>query len=100
MMKWRRFRNHYPDSYWYISPRNTDAIKFIPLKDIIFMGFGMHGNYERNDMLMKFWWTIDEGEDSEKYETTVIEAELDQERVAFDVVLKDCGAKPFKVFAG
>ena len=99
MERWRRFERT-SDSYWYLSSGSTDAIKFIPKKDIMFLGFGMFGNYNKKDMPMKFWWKVDDDEDSEKYEVTVIESELHQPERTFDVVLKDVGAKPVKVLAG
>lgn len=97
--KWRRFERTC-DSYWYLSTTSTDAIKFIPKKDVYWLGFGMYGNYNKKDMPMKFWYFIDDEQESEKYEVTVIESELEQPEKTFDVFLKDYGIKPIKISAG
>ena len=75
-MKWYRFppENNRFEDYVYMSNSRNDACCFVPKKAVLFMGFGLLGNYKGKDMSYKVSWIIDDVE-SEEY---IVDYTIDQ----------------------
>lgn len=48
-----------------MSNSRHDACCFVPKKSVLFMGFGLLGNYKGKDMSFKVSWIIDDVESDE-----------------------------------
>ena len=97
-IKWRRFKACSGGS-WHISTSNTDALVFIPKRDIYFMGIGAFCNYNQKDMTMTIWWKLGDGEKSEELDKLLVDAEKDAELKTHDINITELGASPVKVSA-
>ena len=66
--KWYRFppSRCRLDDYVYMSNSRYDACCFVPKKPILFMGFGLLGNFRGKDMSYIVSWIIDD-EESDEY---------------------------------
>jgi len=56
-LKWTRFKDK-SSGAWHISESSTDAVVFIPKRDIYFLGFGAYANHYAKDMTMTIWWFV------------------------------------------
>ena len=81
--KWKRFRR-IVDSYWYLSTSSVDAVKFVPLHDVKFMGFGIYQNYRGKNMTLKVAWFVEDDDLSDWFDV--------------EVVVDDCVDKAFDFF--
>jgi hypothetical protein len=91
-LKWVRFpkRCDYTD-YIYMEKNNWDACMFNPKRDILFMGFGLLGNFNGHDMTYIVNWKIGDEEFSEDHEISYSNDELDPEKKSFTVDIRTLG---------
>ena len=98
---WRRFKRIYYNDYFYMRTLPYfDAACFIPIKNIIFHGFGILAHYNQKDCNYIVKWIIDEDK-SDEYKISRADGDKDPEHKWHTINLKeDCGAKPIKVQEG
>ena len=91
-IKWMRFpkRERITDRTT-MSSRYWDCACFQPTKDIKFLGFGIFGAYNGNDLVFEIKWKYG-GEESEVFEFDFAEHELDDEtKTSYTVDIRKFG---------
>lgn len=93
-IKWYRFppsRCRF-DDYVYMSNCRWDACCFVPKRSIMFMGFGVLGNYRGKDMSYKIQWIIDDVE-SDEFDVDFTNDQLDEKWKSYHIDIRKLGQK-------
>ena len=82
-----------------MSTRYWDCACFSPKRDIKFLGFGIYGPYNGNNVIFEVKWKI-EGEDSEVYEFDTSEYEINDDGYSYTVDIRKFGCAPVNLESG
>ena len=97
---WKRFLNIKHTDYYYMHSSYWEAICFIPVKNIVWYGFGVLSSRDNKNVEHKYKYYLDDHE-VVLGELSHEDAEKDAEMKTFDVDLKrEFGHAPVKVAAG